>query len=92
MDSLRSRSENDYFPQHPQAVAEKANLASFSVIPPHWNFPNSQSCAVREKKQFDVERKAVDLRRFQNGPAHIKTKSLEPTLGIPKRKTGGDAH
>jgi hypothetical protein len=54
------RSQRDHFPKHPQAVFEKAHFASFSMIPPDRNFPNMQSGAVRKKKQFDVDRKAVD--------------------------------
>src|ERR1041385_320128 len=77
---LQARSQRDHFPQHPQAVAEKADFASFSVIPPNRNLPNPQPGAVRKKKQFNVERKAVDTCRFQNRLTNIQAEGLEPAL------------
>jgi len=59
---LQTHSQRNHFAQHAQAVFEKADFASFSVIPPHRNFPNPQSGTVREEKQFDIECKAVDPR------------------------------
>src|SRR5512140_2388633 len=47
----RARSKRKYFTQHSQAILEKLNFATFSVIPAHRNFTDSQSGMLREIKQ-----------------------------------------
>ena len=89
---LRARSHRDDFPQHPQAIAKKTDFASFSVVPADRNFPNAQPSAMREKKQLNIERKTIHMRRLQNRPANIELKGLEPALGVPKWQTGCNAH
>ena len=89
---VRARSHRDDFAQHPQAVTKETNFASFSVIPADRNFPNAQSGALGEKKQLNIERKTIHLRRLQNRPANIELKRFEPALGVPKWQAGCDAH
>jgi hypothetical protein len=88
----RARSKRKYFTQHSQAILEKLNFATFSVIPAHRNFTDSQSGMLREIKQFDIEGEPVEVGGLQNWAAHIETKSLEPALRIPKRQPIRDAH
>ena len=52
--------QRDDFAQHAQTVFEKADFASFSVIPPHRNLLNTQAGAVRQEKQFDIKRETID--------------------------------
>src|SRR2546425_2179307 len=92
MSVLRARSQRDHFAQHPQAITKETNFASFSVVPADRNFPNSQSCALCEIKQLDIECKTMHVRRLQNWPANIELKRLEPALGVPKWQTGCNAH
>jgi hypothetical protein len=89
---LRSRSHRDHFSQHSQAVAEKADLASLSVVPADRNFPNAQSGAMREKKQLHIEGETVNPRRLQNRATNVKAKRLESALGVPKWKAGCNAN
>src|SRR5467141_4178377 len=88
----RARSQRDHFTQHSQAIAKKTNFTTFSVIPAHRNFTDSQSGMLREIKQFDIEGEPVEAGGLQNWAAHIETKSLEPALRIPKRQASRDAH
>src|SRR6266536_1641577 len=84
--------QRDHFPQHPQAVAEKTNFASLSVIPAHGNLPDSQAGTLREIKQLNIESETLDTRCLQDRPANIEAKRLEPALRIPKRQPCREAH
>ena len=92
MSVLRSRSHRNYFSKHPQAVTEKANFASFSVVPADRNFSNAQSGAVRKEKQLNIEGETIEPRRLQNRPANVEPERLEPALRVPKWQTGCDPH
>jgi len=89
---LQMGSHRDDFAQHPQTIAEKIDFAPFSVVPADGNFPNAQSGAIGEKKQLNIECKAIHMRRLQNRPTNIELKGLEPALGVPKWQAGCDAH
>src|SRR5204863_3430609 len=73
-------------------VFEKADFASFRVIPPRRNLPNTQASAVRQEKQFDIKRETIDPCFLQNRSANIEAKGLEPALRVPKRQASGHAH
>src|SRR3979411_1320661 len=88
----RARSQRDDFTQHSHAIAKKTNFASFSVIPAHRNFTDSQSGMLREITQCDLQRESVKAGGLQNWPTHSETKSLEPALRIPKRQASRDAY
>src|SRR5262249_50208906 len=89
---LRSLSQRDHFPQHSQAVVEKTDLASCGMIPADRDFTNAQSGAMRQKKQLDIERETISLRRLQNRPANVEAKRLKTALGVPKRQAGCGPH
>jgi hypothetical protein len=89
--TLRALSQRDYFTQHSQAIAEKTDFATLSVVPAHRNFTDSQSGMLREIKQFDIEGEPVEAGGLQNRAAHFETKSLEPALCVPKRQSSRDA-
>src|SRR5882757_11119004 len=84
--------QRDHFAQHSQAVAQKTNFASFSVVPTHWNFANPQTGPMREIKQLDVEREAFDPRRFKNWSARLEAKRFKSALRVPKRQSGSEPH
>jgi len=62
------------------------------MVPADRNFPNSQSGAIGEKKQLNIECKTIHMRRLQNRPTNIELKGLEPALGVPKWQAGCNAH
>ena len=68
------------------------DFTALGVVPAHWNFPESQSRPMREKKKFDIERESDGVRLFQNWPANIEAKCLETTLRIPEWHAGREPH
>ena len=80
------------FVKHLEAVAKHAYLASFVVVPTHWNFFQLQSGFLRQVEQFDIESKTIDRRCLNYRSANAHAKCFETTLRIPKGKTGCDSH
>src|SRR5438477_3201943 len=64
------------FINHPQAVARviarSVQWPPSTVVPTHGNFAETQPCQMRQVDQFNVEAKAINLRRFKQRPAHIQ--------------------
>jgi hypothetical protein len=58
------------------------------MVPADRNFPNPQAGTMCEHKQFHIKGETINPRRFQNWPANVESKRLEPTLGVPKWKAG----
>src|ERR1041385_7986520 len=74
---------------HLEAVAEQRDLAAFVVVPPHRNLFQIQTRAKGEIKQLHIKPKAIARRCFDQRAAHTHPKSLEATLRVAKRHSGG---
>src|ERR1051325_6052492 len=68
------------------------DLTAFGMVPPDGNFAQSQTGAVSQKKQFNIESKPVGLRCLQNRPTNVQPKRFEPALRVPKWHSSGQPH
>src|ERR1043166_168340 len=78
--------------RHSQAVVHEADFAASSIIPARGNFTQTQSGAMRKKKQFNIESETFDASGFQNRAADIEPKCFETALGIPKWQAGPESY
>ena len=58
------------------------------MIPAHGNLAQSQAGEMSEIDPFHVKTEALDLRSFDQRPAHIHAKGFEPALRVPVRQAG----
>ncbi len=90
MSTFASLTSADFANTH--AIAKKTNLASFSVIPANRNLADTQTGAMRQIKQLDIKREAVDPCRFKNRSAPVEAKGFKAASCIPKRQRPCDSH
>ena len=90
--TITARAQGHDLTEHPNAVVQEADFASFAMVPVHRNLSHSEFRAPRQVKQFDVEAKSVGLRLIENRPANIEAERLKAALRIPKRETGRNAY
>ena len=62
------------------------------MVPANRNLADMQTGAMRQIKQLDIKREAVDPRRFKNRPTRIEAKGFKSALRVPKSKASGESH
>ena len=80
-----------HFINHSQTVAAvipgHVQWTAGVVIPSNGNLAQTQFGQIRQINQFNIETETIDLRSFDQRPANIQAKSLEP---IKRRSSARD--